>query len=1612
MTPVDDDVRAALDGWRDELLDLTGANRLINLRPDAPGALEIAGPSPKSIVEALRQGDDCGFAGAEGVPEELDPHPALSLRSRLPEELMRPVLHRLEIRAQQEVLDRGVATLHLAVGLLHWQDDTGPAYASPILLLPIDLDGHRLTIRSGDPVINPALALRLRRLGIELPVAGTLADLDVTVLWAKLDVAIGDYRWLADETIVLSRFALHREAAYQDLTDNAARLAAHPVVRALASGDRERHYAFSPVPADRIDERTPPEDVPLLLDADAEQRACVAAATQGHSFVIEGPPGTGKTQTIANMVGALLHSGRRVLVVSERAAALDTLQQRLTEAGLGDYLLALHSHATGRAEVAAALAAALDTEPPPLAGVDPVDRRAVRERRERLDAYAQAMNRIRRPMARSLHEVLGICAHLLDVPDAPVPAAVPSDLSPASFDRVRDAVGDYARTWRDAYLWRDVIDREPLDLRLRRAQLALEGLAEVAEQNAPLAEAFDLHEPADAGTLAALVGHAARRPPHVHEDWLTMRNLQPVQRAIDELSRHLAALQYQGVTWSELPSAADLGTIPDLRLDPPALDLRPLNATQAEDLARRFTDDADVLEQHQENLARVTARLGLPNVVSFPDTARVVALADLIGRPDKPVAAWFEPGGLARAREGAATLRTRIAAAAAAEAEARQHFREEALSEPVDELADRFANRHRGARKLFGSYRRDKKAAADVALPYVKPADAVANLETAAAWKQASDALEAAEREYGELLGRHFRGRQTDFAALDAALRTAAEGIDLTPAEALPAIAVHLSAERPNNALLRIVSEARTAFSTWTAKLYPPPANAARPELADGDIQAAIAWLRSHVGPLSKAAELIRAYSAPTGRRLTLGEAMDLSRQREAAVEAEAAIWRNAASHAALLGTGYRGTKTNAKALGEIAEWTAEARRLRTGNDEPLTEGQAHALSECWPSTALADAVADWQETRGQLLDAFALNRRPELTALFDDYDRAHELLRDLLADEGGQREWFAHADAGHVFHEHGLDPAVGFCLAEGIAPGDMWPALERALYRGWVDTVLRDDPDLQPVGAEDRDHLVEEYRLLDRELEAGALADIVVAVENRRGGPAEVVRREGNKHFGHLPVRDLLGLTRTTVLGLKPCFLMSPYGVSSLLPPEMGFDVVIVDEASRLTPADALAAVYRGESLIVAGDERQLPPTSFYDRPEDSPTDSTSLLEPARRAFATIPLVTHYRSRHEGLIAFADHAYYHGALTVFPRAEVGEPDLGVAFFPVDGVYRRETARDNPVEAARVAERVLHHLDTRPDQTLGVLTLATAQAEAIRDALEWAIERRPEYAGLFHGDRTTGFFVKSVEAAQGDERDVIILSIGYGYDEHDKISTSLGALTRPKGWRRLNVAITRARRLIEVVSSLRAEDVPDLGNETVRHLKAYLDYAEHGAAALLGSGSDEAATPLEQSVMDTIRSWGFTVRAKVGAAGHSIDLAVRHPGKPGEAYVLGIECDGPAYRSVPAVRDRDRVRAQVLRERGWNLYRVWSTAWYRNRAQEESRLLSALERAIEGPPAPRHAAAEVDDLPRRPEPYRRVERQLLNGGAAVPMLGPLLGPSAGPLLGPVLGPSEPPTDRS
>ncbi|WP_251061084.1 DUF3320 domain-containing protein [Streptomyces sp. ISL-100] len=349
--------------------------------------------------------------------------------------------------------------------------------------------------------------------------------------------------------------------------------------------------------------------------------------------------------------------------------------------------------------------------------------------------------------------------------------------------------------------------------------------------------------------------------------------------------------------------------------------------------------------------------------------------------------------------------------------------------------------------------------------------------------------------------------------------------------------------------------------------------------------------------------------------------------------------------------------------------------------------------------------------------------------------------------------------------------------------------------------------------------------------------------------------------------------------------------------------------------------------------------------------------------------------------------------------------DIGVEFFPTQGVYDRGGRRDNRVEAEFVARRVIHHFDTRPGRTLGVVALSQTQAAAIDQAVQQARLLRPDLDHCFTEDRLDGFFVKNLESVQGDERDVVIMSIGYGPDEHGKFGTNFGPINKGGGWRRLNVAVTRARFRMEVVASFRGSGLADSANESVQHLKRYLEYAENGHAVLardVTQGDTEPDSPFEESVLQVLRDWGHRVQPQVGVAGYRIDIGVRHPEFPG-TYALGIECDGAMYHSSRTARDRDRLREEVLAGLGWRLHRIWGTDWYRGRDAAELRLREAVALAVERGPMPVSASTDP-----RTGPTVADEDDKAGDTSGTRAAAPLPGVSAAP-GSPGLGNGTPPT---
>jgi very-short-patch-repair endonuclease len=571
---------------------------------------------------------------------------------------------------------------------------------------------------------------------------------------------------------------------------------------------------------------------------------------------------------------------------------------------------------------------------------------------------------------------------------------------------------------------------------------------------------------------------------------------------------------------------------------------------------------------------------------------------------------------------------------------------------------------------------------------------------------------------------------------------------------------------------------------------------------------------------------------------------------------------------------------------------------------------------------------------------------------------RAAELERELQQIDGGRT-------LTHIRHSQ-PDPQLW---------GDVF---RYAWFRSCLDEAWRQDPSIPAFNGRSHDAVVKAFKKLDRErLEVAvarvrrAHAERVIAVRNRHRDQDGVVSREAEKKSRHLPLRQLLSEAPDVLLALRPCWMASPLSVSQLIPADRPlFDIVVFDEASQVLPEDAATSLLRGRQAVVAGDRHQLPPTAFFaagegDVDDDEATEvsgfesildvMSAFLEPAWS------LDWHYRSRDESLIAFSNHHIYGGRLVTFPG-----PGRGLALAHHHAPQRPEAGSEESggAEVDRVVQLVLDHARTQPGASLGVITMGVKHARRVDAALDRARKDHPELDSFFAADRPERFFVKNLERVQGDERDAIILTVGYGKDSAGKLLYRFGPLLTEGGERRLNVAITRARQRMDVVSSFTHHDMEPGRSRAkgVELLRAYIEYAVSGGTRL--DTSVATAVPLnefEQSVHDALVNEGLTLVPQLGTSRYRIDLVAMHPLQPGRS-VLAIECDGASYHSSPTARDRDRLRQQHLEALGWTFHRIWSTDWFLRRDEEIARTLKRYDEAL------RHAERPADFKPRGVDP--------------------------------------------
>ncbi len=752
-----------------------------------------------------------------------------------------------------------------------------------------------------------------------------------------------------------------------------------------------------------------------------------------------------------------------------------------------------------------------------------------------------------------------------------------------------------------------------------------------------------------------------------------------------------------------------------------------------------------------------------------------------------------------------------------------------------------------------------------------------------------------------------------------------------------------------------------------------------RPHIAAGLGSAWARWFGKYRSASKQFATLLKGKLPRSPRdRLMLVDALIMV-QRERRALAREEDWLST-----VLGSFWRGEHTDAAVLIEAGTWVAGIGEALGRVGRPLTaetvdaacalRRDAEALhARLWEERESVRHRARDVNTRLRFGPEHAVERQEPLKKLRDRLARMHDQVTRY-------EEWRRLQERRRVLVGNGLEAFAQRIEGDGASPADAEQEFRYAVAEARWEYARSERPELDEIARLDRHGRVTAFQHLDRR----RLEEVRTLVRGRHlaqlptgaAGEMAFVRGEFGKKTRHRPVRQAFLAAPNMIPRIKPVILMSPISIAQFLPPEkIAFDLLLIDEASQVRPEDALGGVARAGQIVVVGDDKQLPPTSFFDRlvdnqyeDEDEDADAPpaaagaaemeSILKLAEaRGLGQAMLEWHYRSRDPSLIKVSNIEFYESGLVLPPSPLEKDDRFGMKLTRVPGVYSSRSrgggrAGTNRVEAERIANALVEHARARDKQgqSVGVVAFSKAQSDMITEVLEMRRRTNPSLDALLREGKNEDVFVKNIENVQGDERDVILVSVGYGPHEPNGRLSSMrfGPVNNEGGERRLNVLFSRSRMRCEIFVSFDWREIDltrtqALGPKVLRRFLGFADTGRLGPdPAVTGLGPD---SPLEEDVAEVIGELGYPVDHQVGSAGFRIDLGVRHPQRPSQ-YILAVECDGATYHSALWARERDRLRQQVLEDQGWHFHRIWSTDWFYRRDHEVEQLRTALVQAM------------------------------------------------------------------
>jgi len=1506
-------------------------------------------------------------------------------------------------RATTHLRETGHHTLHLAFGFVQWfeDDESDLSFHAPLLLLPVKLSkdegrakkDYRLSVWEGGLEVNVALIEKAQAdWGLQLPELREDETPESYFVRARMVLEQGR-RLKLRHYVTLAVFPpmiLWRDLDPDVWPQDA--FASHRLLPGLVGACEITGVAGDDSIIDIDDPENEPKVPALITDADASQHRAIIDMASGRDMAIEGPPGTGKSQTITNMIATALAQGKRVLFVAEKQAALRVVADRLRASGFGPLLLELHGDKASRAEVYAGVRERLAAQPK--ASARELDERRAELRRHRhiLRRYLALLRTPLGSLGRTAHAIVWRQIRLRkQFSDQQIKAMESrwsgndvSALDQPTLDENRERLNQFGRAllaldagagstrsaWSRAKRL-DAFDQRPA---LDAAAAAGKAAAAVAEVvNGLEQHGISFPAPASEKVAEAVEQLAGLAPFSCSDETIVTAALRNPY-----VCRELLGAQ---ATWRDMCTA-----IGDAFTDPQSV-----SRTDAQALKEALQINscpATLADAQDEKIAleRLLTALGVaardlerftPKIVDGDRTT--VSKAEAIARIMSDLAntnATATALMTAALIEPAADHAISVAAEAASTLVAEQDklsklvTSETFAADPadLDEIALTLETTGAVARIFSGQFKTAKQRASTLCSESSDRVQLASTLRRASAFLRAKRDFQADRKASGLFPSLLWNGISSDFASLRTARNlVSTASAQLAQLDELEVLQWWISADAierqsfsaASERLSKILAEVIGRNFSETTLSQLEEAIGQRIEELRTAIECGVAASLNPNAPLhSDAGETV------ADSLLGLHRARDVFEDLKGKANF---TW---------VGDVSQSLESLARTLGDID--SIQSRRgpidiLTTieNADRPVSLLSSIIIA----AEPLPPVVSEWSRATERMFELTGVTS----TALCGEasWSDASKFLKQMSEDRQGASLAADLLKYRSAVIERNLE-AFADAAAAGNVPAERLDDLYELMALSSLSQKYLggDGEELSRLGSLTLEAARQSFKRIDKELHKLEAANIVAqrlldtvptgVGFGRKSDYTELrlLENEINLVRPRTPLRDVARRAGQALQALKPVWMMSPTSVAQYVGRgSLSFDLLIIDEASQMRPEFAVSCVLRSDQLIVVGDANQLPPSDHFqvadaegvDEEDDIGVDDSteSILDLANQRFRTKRrLKWHYRSQHESLIQFSNRQFYDRELIVFPSPMANDDPLFGVKCLYAPAHHRDTVYESSInqrEAELVIEEAFRLMQTYPERSIGIVAMNAKQTELIENEfarLRVEDERVAQYIEAFEGTLDE-FFIKNLENVQGDERDIIIISTVYGPDKSGVVRQNFGLMNREVGWRRLNVLVTRAKMSCRLVTSLRPDDIKitDKSSKGVLAFKGYLSYAHGGAQYDDASGGD-ADSDFEIFVADALRAAGYEVVYQVGVEKFRIDLGVRHSSCP-VGFIAGIECDGANYHSGLSVRDRDHIRQTILENLGWNIYRVWSTDWFSDPARETAKLLSWLDRIRE-----------------------------------------------------------------